>query len=1253
MVDRPRTDKNNQKAPIDFSQIRSAELSTTDDVPATTSAESREGTSNQPNESAIATSNEQSMETISKAVNEKLSVSPELTNPALSPVSRKRPHSTTTDTSSNGVVPKRDRIELKPVKQPVNRRQKEGHSHHNHFDHDVSNASTINDIRRVLIGENKIYPLTIEMEQRMILQYIQTVCEFVDHLSILHENKALEVVMEYLNMNEYGDYRLLFEAIYCVGTMLVHLRLAWDFMNMEGIAKLIRVKPESVAAAAVCVCLNNLGQFDDLMATVCQSPVALLDDIVNYAILQLNTGYESSRTRICSFFDDALKFKPFLDRFDKNNDGLRALYNYASAQLDEYLSPEESDDYDRHQEKMTEYNSIIKSTCTTLLRYLKSHVLLRYEAFKKQNPNLAIPNTGFQLSSYKMALKDLVHKPMILEPNVEKKALDLLLNYLPTMGSWRPISALRHLGFVNLILRVLGVSSLAGYEAIHIKIDVVKICINVIRFATVSPGIIRDVCEKVEFKDDNGTGICILFDLLDFEQIDEPELNKLILRTLVHCFCGPKPLEFSSTDKLRTPPDTLRSPGLRRNKPPRFSIESKQEETLMRAWQCAQDCDAIMVLIAFIRQTSPLTEADSIRTIACQALAGLSRCDVIRQIVSRLPFITNNDIAMLIREPISQNKQMEHNEFRQVACQLLQLIHQTPLDSRLQDFTLEKVWKTSVINQTKIRFDEMELLKLIQEHLIEKGMVKTAATLEREAGSLTHLSITVPRSLSARKNLNIENGSAESADLASSSGDTTTDPAPSSSRTVTFNDDVMEVSHNSSGQGSLNSDLSPLRQPLPINNKTKGKPAFSAMRQSKLRGRTVAKFPRRSTGTSSLLAQPSLSYNSRYKENSTPMTRQLYKLRPQMSLNEVVTEYFRYQHAACDKPIVTCPQFSFYYSHSCPKPKGSFEVPLNMIERLVMRQNMPYRRTHTMLNRSDRNVVFSHYTPVRYIDVEGERLSACNFSHSDNHIHLGTQNGDLHWINTETATDESSINCHPSLVSNVHSSPDGKLLLTSSLFMTPLTTLWRLGQTQDKIHDYDNIYDTQFGNASQERVIGTDLFTGFVYDTETKAEICRIYDSMACNHYERNRARFNYNDTMVLNDGVLWDIRANWRVEKIHKFDKLNYEYAAEFHPNGLEVLICGQVWDVRTFGLVKSVNALDICQYKFNAGGDILFAVKYVEGMDDRMLTHYEPSLRVLDSKDYHLITTVDTKRELLGFAVDHHDRYICTVEEFQKDGQ
>lgn len=116
------------------------------------------------------------------------------------------------------------------------------------FNDGLSNcSSTVDDMRRIMVGNNQIYPLTAEMEQRMILQFLQSICEFTDHLSVLSENSALNIVMKYLDVNAYNDIRILFEALYCLGTMLIHLRLAWDFVNMGGLSKLIAVNRYSVA----------------------------------------------------------------------------------------------------------------------------------------------------------------------------------------------------------------------------------------------------------------------------------------------------------------------------------------------------------------------------------------------------------------------------------------------------------------------------------------------------------------------------------------------------------------------------------------------------------------------------------------------------------------------------------------------------------------------------------------------------------------------------------------------------------------------------------------------------------------------------------------------------------------------------------------------------------------------------------------------------------------------------------------------
>lgn len=48
----------------------------------------------------------------------------------------------------------------------------------------------------------------------------------------------------------------------------------------------------------------------------------------------------------------------------------------------------------------------------------------------------------------------------------------------------------------------------------------------------------------------------------------------------------------------------------------------------------------------------------------------------------------------------------------------------------------------------------------------------------------------------------------------------------------------------------------------------------------------------------------------------------------------------------------------------------------------------------------------------------------------------------------------------------------------------------------------------------------------------------------------------------------------------------------------------------------------------------------------DEQFFPNYESSFRVLDAMDYHTLTTVESKRDILGFAIDHQDKHLCTIE-------
>lgn len=71
---------------------------------------------------------------------------------------------------------------------------------------------------------------------------------------------------------------------------------------------------------------------------------------------------------------------------------------------------------------------------------------------------------------------------------------------------------------------------------------------------------------------------------------------------------------------------------------------------------------------------TPITDADSIRALACRALAGLARSEKVRQIISQLPMFTEGQIQALMKDPILQEKRQEHVTFQKHALDLLECV---------------------------------------------------------------------------------------------------------------------------------------------------------------------------------------------------------------------------------------------------------------------------------------------------------------------------------------------------------------------------------------------------------------------------------------------------------------------------------------------------------------------------------------------------------------------------------------------------
>nr|XP_029504432.1 DDB1- and CUL4-associated factor 1-like [Oncorhynchus nerka] len=763
------------------------------------------------------------------------------------------------------------------------------------------------------------------------------------------------------------------------------------------------------------------------------------------------------------------------------------------------------------------------------------------------------------------------------------------------------------------------------------RADTVRFALDILAMLTVVPKVQLLLAETVDVLDEGGSTVCtvgmsIILGVAEGEVfVNDAEIQKSALQVVTNCVCAPD--------------QTLTSLGSFLHHPP-------QESVLTKMWNVVQANNGIKVLLGLLTVKMPITDADLIRALACKALVGLSRSRAVSQIISKLPLFSSSHIQQLMKEPVLQDKRSQHVRFCRYSAELIERVSGKPLLIGT-DVSLARLQRANVVAQSRISFPEKELLLLIRNHLVAKGLQDTASALTKEANlPCGPLSLSIPLSSSP----SLYQAVSVAPPPVSSSSVLPRTPRGMVNGGVVVAARLTAVTQSSSSVQTPrpSSSFPPCTPhgPPPHGSPQIGRILFTRERSS------VLGSPGTGLGggkrSSSVLRQKS---DHGAFSQSPAMKKQLDRHLPSPpALDSIITEYLREQHARCRNPVTTCPPFSLFTPHQCPEPKQRCQAPTNFTSRLTSRVLYP---KHGGVDGGclDRHLIFSRFRPIsvfREAEDDDSGFTCCAFSARERFLMLGTCTGHLKLYNVFSGQEEASYSCHTSAITHLEPSRDGSLLLTSASWSVPLSALWSMQSVFEMKHSFLDDHYVEFSKLSQDRVIGTKDQVAHIYDIQSGQKLLTLNDPGLANNYKRNCATFNPSDDLVLNDGVMWDVRS---AQAIHKFDKFNMNISGVFHPNRLEVIINTEIWDLRTFHLLHTVPALDQCRGVFNNNATVMYgamlqADEEDDVMDQQMKSPFGSSFRTFDATDYKPIATVDVKRNIFDLCTDTRDCYLAVIE-------
>lgn len=939
---------------------------------------------------------------------------------------------------------------------------------------------------------------------------------------------------------------------------LAHKKFSFALVETGGVDLLFSVFKMQQAAGQVGLLDRSLSMclhgFASSSAVIERLVAVNPDNMLAAAFQLLSSPNDRARQNAVVFFSLTMSFKVIVDYFEKHN-GLYTIFNIIRVGN----SPKSAAQRQLAQDAclcLRQYVRMHMALVTHRLRRKLAHLNHPSNRLNNSAPLLTAATAASRIPA--RVPKILWSKAIDLDDKTHEQNMVFYEKYRfsansgnsnnswsaatgPGGGMWPPAAKLSHLRGILVLLEVVAMMCSvmqhtdpdANSSTIRIwTAERAQFCLDSLRVLTlVVPSLANEVCSTEVTMDDSSSaktvGITILLEIAMSNNPRDSELVRDALRVFCNCVspphhedCWQHPLkdirQYTLTARSMRAKKDAQSHDLDSEKAEQDAYaanpdnclnccsKAKDDKMLRPVRKLARERNAIKVCVYLLRYKRSVQNADAIRLLATRALLGLSRDRHISQIIEKMQ--VGQMLSDMIRsDPVLEENADIHVRFRESALDLIS--HVTHRASNVvineaTDPTVRKIEKASIVANTRISYDENELLRLIHDHLATKGLHRAALALLDEAkiDVESHHAPFTANALSSRGNRIPGNGGVTPFDLKGftpqkkeavvdsgvlssvlirrESGYLSGDEIPRPRKLQRISSLGSIVPELKKDQVAGESRIS-LKNSQPLDGQVKTSIPATRYRYSKKhmwhafhRSHYFQNVMTTQTDTSPRIvldtirsdALQRLPINTRLSTNSEAAPKAA-----SSKLDDIITHFLREQHRQCANPVTTVPPFKLLGKgsvHRCPDPPASTLSNFSICSRLLRRGRTGYRMGSCAFSSpyADAGInryIFSRYRPYCTVGAHvgsfawGGVSVARFFGQDQQDMLVGNHDGELRQFHIESDQIVEEWLCHSpsSAIVSLETNEATSMGLQSRLILTGAVALSELAANEIALWD--------------------------------------------------------------------------------------------------------------------------------------------------------------------------------------------------------